>query len=276
MKIYMTGGTGMVGGNILRAAVERRGATVFTTVQKWRPQRSVPFLWSPVDMLDRDQVLKSVMMFKPDAIIHSAILKGLEAMYHRRKLAWNSYVDATRNLTEAACAVGAKMILISTDWVFDGTQGPADETTPPNPINYYGVMKVVCENLLPVMTRNWAVARVAGVNGLHQTRPEMRFQQDPGFGNLMMAVVERLRQGLPSVVWDGNVNQLATPSLATEIGEMVMRIIEKDLSGVFHCCGGEGICRLELVYATAEGFGLDRALIRQELIQTEPNRCPNP
>jgi len=168
------------------------------------------------------------------------------------------------------------MILISTDWVFDGTQGPADETTPPNPINYYGVLKVVSENLLPVMTRNWAVARVAGVNGLHQTRPEKQFEQDPGFGNLMMAVVERLRQGLPFIVWDGNVNQVATPGLATEIGEMVMRIIEKDLCGVFHCCGGEGISRLELANATAEGFGLDRALIRQELVQTGPNHISIP
>lgn len=51
----------------------------------------------------------------------------------------------TRTLVQAANEVGAKLILISTDWVFNGTQTGADEETPPNTVNYHGVLKVLCE-----------------------------------------------------------------------------------------------------------------------------------
>jgi len=52
------------------------------------------------------------------------------------------------------------------------------------------------------------------------------------------------------------------PTLATEIGEMIVRIIEADQCGIFHCCGGESATRLELAQATAQVFGLDANLIQ--------------
>ena len=262
MKIYVTGGTGFVGSNILKVAVERHRADVFATVNKRQLIPPVAYAYDTVDMCDRDQVMSTVRAYRPDAIVHCAILSGVERWYYERELSWQSYVDATRYLTEAANEVGAKMILISTDWVFDGTQGPAAESTPPNPINYYGVLKVVGENLLATMGDNWAVARVAGVNGVHWARPELPLEQNVGLGNLMTAVVAALGQNEPFDVWEGDINMRGTATLATEIGEMVMKIIALDRRGIFHCCGGESATRHELAVATAEGFGFDPGLIR--------------
>ena len=76
MKVYVTGGTGFVGSNIVKVAAEEHGASVFTTVHRWQPQGPVAYHYGRVDMTDRDQVLDSVRAFRPDAIIHSAILKG--------------------------------------------------------------------------------------------------------------------------------------------------------------------------------------------------------
>ena len=56
-------------------------------------------------------------------------------MLSDRRRAWDAYVGATRNVVDAANAVGAHIVLVSTDWVFDGTQGPAPEDAPPNPVN---------------------------------------------------------------------------------------------------------------------------------------------
>ncbi len=251
-----------MGSNIARVAVERYDAEVFSTYFSRPPAETAPFSSERVDVRNEEEVLASVERQRPDVIVHSAILKGFASMYADRRLAWQTYVDATRHLARAANRVGAKLILISTDWVFDGTQAPADEETPPNPINYYGVLKLVSETVTADLAENWAVARVAAVNGVHWWQPAQRHAQDAGFGSLVNAVVDALRQGKPFTVWDGPVNRRATPTLASEIGEMIMRIATRDATGVFHCCGGESISRFDLARKAAEVFGLDPGLLR--------------
>ena len=262
MKLYITGGTGLVGSNLLRVAVERHGAEVFATVHRRQPELSVDCLYGLVDVHDPGQVLDSVRVFQPDAIVHCAIVNDLPRIYADRALGWLSYVESTRHLTRAANEIGAKMILVSSDWVFDGTQALADEATPPNPINYYGVLKVVGETLLAVAGGNWAVARVAGVNGVHWARREFVASQNAGLGNLALAVAGALGGKQPFSLWQGDVNMRGNPTLATEIGEMIVRIIERDQRGTFHCCGGQVATRLEMAEATAQVFGLDPNLIR--------------
>jgi dTDP-4-dehydrorhamnose reductase len=261
MRLYVTGGTGFLGSNIIKVATERYGAEVFTTVHSWQADQPVNFEYGQVDIRWRDQVFASVRRYKPEAIIHSAILSDFALMYRDRHLAWQAYVDATRHLTEAANEVGAKMILVSTDWVFDGTQSGADETTPPNPVNLYGVLKVVGETIVRETAHNGAVARVSGVNGMHWTWPDEPRPQNPGFGHFMTAVIDALQEDQPFHVWEGDLNMVATPSLASESAELMMRIIQKDKQGTFHCCGGESIARMELAHATAEVFELDAGLI---------------
>jgi dTDP-4-dehydrorhamnose reductase len=202
-----------------------------------------------------------VLAFQPDAIVHCAVVNDLPRIYADRALGWQSYVESTHHLIRAANEVGAKMILLSSDWVFDGTQAPADETTPPNPINYYGVLKVVGETMLAARCSDWAVARVGGVNGVPWARQSLTLGQNAGLGNLALAVASALGEDQPFALWQGDVNDRGNPTLATEIGEMIMRIIETDLCGTFHCCGGQGVNRMELAEATARVFGLDAGLI---------------
>ena len=261
MKVYVTGGTGFVGSNIVKVAAEEHGAEVFTTVYRWQPEGPVAYQYGRVDMTDRDQVLESVRAFRPDAIIHSAILKGFDLMYNDRALAWRAYVDSTRHLTEAANEAGAKMILISSDWVFDGTQSNADEATPPNPVNLYGLLKVVGETVVLEAADNGAVARISGVNGVHWTRPEEPQTQNVGYGSLIGALLETAGRGQPFVMWHGEINMHATLSLASESARMMMRIIERDARGIFHCCSGASLSRMEAIRTAAEVFELDAGLI---------------
>jgi dTDP-4-dehydrorhamnose reductase len=203
-----------------------------------------------------------VRAFRPDTIVHSAALLDLPLVYRDRALGWLSFVESTRYLVEAANEVGAKIVLISSDWVFDGTQAMADETTPPNPINYYGVLKVVGETLLAARAEDWAVVRVAGVNGVHWARPELALMQNAGFGNLAIAVAETLGRNRPFTVWEGEINMQGTPTLASEIGEVILQIIKQDQQGIFHCCGSERVTRRELARATARVFDLGAGLLR--------------
>jgi dTDP-4-dehydrorhamnose reductase len=154
-------------------------------------------------------------------------------------------------------------VLVSTDWVFDGTQGGATEDEPPNPINAYGFLKAASEIVVRERAQRGAVARIAGVNGVHWARPELPREQDAGFGYLVLSIVEALRAGRPFTVWESpKINEIATPTLASDAAELTWRLIERGLAGTFHCCGGESVHRVELARRTAAAFGLDEALLR--------------
>ena len=262
MRLYVTGGNGFVGSNIVKVALERYNAAVFSTVHSRLPEGAPDLEYAPVNMVDPQQVLNSVRTFQPNAIIHAAILNNFELMYQDRKLAWQAYVDSTRFLVRAANEVGAKIILVSSDWVFDGTQVDADEFTPPNPINLYGVLKLVAETVVTETAENGAVARVSAVNGVHWFQPNSPLTQNVGLGNMIPAVVNALQRGQRFSVWEGDINMHATPGLASECAEMMLRIIQRDCRGIFHCCCGQRVGRMELAKAAAKIFGLDAGFLQ--------------
>jgi dTDP-4-dehydrorhamnose reductase len=216
-----------------------------------------------LDLTDAFATRSAVEAARPDAIVHAAILNDQRRMLADRELAWQSYVGATRHVVEAANAVGAHVVLISTDWVFDGTQGGADEKTRPNPVNLYGFLKAAAEVVVAERAQRGAVARLAGVQGVHWARPRTPRAQDAGFGYLVASLVDTLSAGLPFTVWeDPAINMIATPTLATDAGEMLARIVERGSCGIFHCTGGEAIDRRGLAAVACEVFELDPSLLR--------------
>ena len=266
MRAYLTGGTGFVGSNIVKVFAERHGATVHCPVRSFVPDNPQGYTVEPLDLLDGDEVLASVAQFDPDVIVHSMILNDLDGLYSQRKLAWRSYVEATLTMAEAANRAGAKLIVVSTDWVFDGTQAGADEHTPPNPVNYYGVLKVLSEQAALLQADRAAVARVSAVNGVHWARDEMPRGQDPGYGYFVTTVLDAVSRGETFGVWEGDdINMAATPSLASECAETMWLIAANDeADGIFHCCGAEPAGRMELARMACEVFGHDPSLLRSD------------
>ncbi len=261
MKAIITGGTGFVGSNVVRVFRERHEADVLVPVHVHVPP-DAPYACAPCDLTDPMAVRSMVERFEPDVVVHSAIPNDYELMYGDRRATWAGYVGATRNLVDAANDANAKVILVSTDWVFDGTQGPADEETPPNPVNLYGVMKMASELVLIERAADGAIARVSGVNGVHWARPSTVRAQDPGFGYFVGSIVDALRAGERFLVWeDEGINMRATPSLATECAEMMWRIADLDRTGIYHCCGRDSVSRRELAFAACDIFELDADLL---------------
>ncbi len=183
MRVWVSGGSGFVGSNVVKVFTERHGAEVVAPAHR------------EVDLTDPEAVRASVAEYRADAIVHTAILNDLPAMLADRRAAWAAYVEATRHLVDAANDIGAKLVLVSTDWVFDGSQEGADETTPPNPINLYGVLKLASELVVTERARDGAVARISAVNGVHWARPILPRSQDPGFGYFVASLVDAFERG---------------------------------------------------------------------------------
>jgi dTDP-4-dehydrorhamnose reductase len=246
VRVQVTGASGFVGSNLVRAFA-RHGEELFT---------------ERVDVTDARALRAGVEDFRPDAIVHAAILNDFGRLYARRDEAWDQYVGATRNVVDAANAADAHVVLVSTDWVFDGTQGGAAEDTPPNPINLYGFLKAASELVVRERADRGAVARISGVNGVHWARPDMPRRQDAGFGYFVQSLVDALGAGRRFTVWDSpEINMVATPTLATDAAELIWRILSGGRQGFFHCCGGEAIDRPGLARAAAEAFELDDGLL---------------
>ena len=262
MRVFVTGGAGFVGSNVVAVATER-GDDIVATVRSVPPLPDPACRYVTVDLLDAAATRAAVAEAQPDVIVHTAIFNDFLGIYADRKLAWDSYVGVTHTLADAVNEQGAALLTISTDWVFDGTQSGADETTPPNPINYYGVLKATSEVVTLERAREPIVARVAGVMGMHRAGREVPRAQDPGFGYFVAAVVDSLSAGEPFTVWESeSINMVATPSLASLSATWMLELAERGLRGVFHCCGSEAITRMELARETARVFELEERLLR--------------
>jgi dTDP-4-dehydrorhamnose reductase len=246
MHAIVTGASGFVGSNIAKVFTDQNRDTVAS---------------ERVDMTNAQAVAAYVETQRPDAIIHSAIMNDYVRMYAERELAWDAFVGATRNYATAASKAGIPFVLVSTDWVFDGDGGPYTEFSAPNPLNYYGVLKVASEQV--ALENGGAVARVSGVNGHHWARPSNPRQQDPGFGYFVASIVDALEAGEPFTVWEAdNINMKASPSLAAMCGTVMRAIADQGRQGTFHCCGSEALTRRQLAELAVEVFELDANLLR--------------
>ncbi|MCY3866115.1 MAG: sugar nucleotide-binding protein [Chloroflexi bacterium] len=262
MRLYVTGGTGLVGSNIIRLAREW-SSEIIASQYGPEPEWQVDYELDPLDLVDHDAIRASIRRYKPDVVIHCAAILDQRFMFANRELCWSVMVDGTRAIAEACRDVGARLVFVSSDWVFDGRVDLVDESSPPNPVNFYGVMKAASERDLGALDGlNYGVGRLAGVYGLNYAAPSLaRMENGLGF-DFSVYVIYRLAAGLPAEVWTGpKVNDVAHPTLASDCADMLMRLAQHDGNGLFHCCGIEAINRIDLAHQIAAAFEADPALI---------------
>lgn len=254
MRIAVTGATGFVGGTVA-AVLAGKGHDVVCLVRR-DPGPDFPWPTLMVDVQDTESIAQG--LDGCDTVAHLAIMNDFHGMYADRKAAQDGYVGLTRRVVDAANQTGTRVGYVSSDWVFDGTGHLVDEEEPPNPVNFYGFMKAASELVVLERARAGFVARVGGVQGLHQTLASGPRSQDVGFGYFVLALVDALRAGGRFTVWeDPAINSVATPVVSPEIGALFGLAAEKGLDGVLHFAGGTVVTRRELAEATCDVFGLD-------------------
>jgi dTDP-4-dehydrorhamnose reductase len=202
-----------------------------------------------LDVSDRMQAFSAVRKSGAEAVIHCAAMTNVDECERNPEKAFAVNGLGTENLAMAARQAGARIIYVSTDYVFDGKSGlPYTEADDVNPLGCYAQSKLRGELGVRIANK-WAVARVSVLYGWNS-----QGQHD----NFATWIYKSLKAGEKiSLLSD----QFVSATLADNAAEALVRMAEIGAGGVFHASGSSCLSRLEFGNALADVFGLDKALI---------------
>ena len=241
-KLLVTGASGLLGNKIVALAESDYLVTPTDITEPLHPNAV------KADITDSDGVSHLFRKLGPDIVIHTASETNVDKCETEKERAWKINVEGTRNIAEACQKTNAKLICISTDYVFDGEKGFYDEEDKPNPINYYGLTKLEGEKQVTRHCKNYAILRTSVLYGRHP------WKQD-----FATWIINKLKQNQEITVVDDHYN---TPTLADNLAKMALEVGAGDLQGIFHASGCERISRYEFARRIAKTFGLETGLIK--------------
>lgn len=228
-------------------------------------QTAAHIAYQPLDVTSQTEVAHVLAGFRPDVVIHTAAMTQVDQCETDRQDCRLLNVEAVRYLGEACRQQDTFLVHLSTDFIFDGTEGPLTEEARPNPLSFYGHSKLDAETLLQQMRGlRFAIARTILVYGI---TPDM------SRSNIVLWVKNSLQQGKTIQVVD---DQYRTPTLAEDLALGCHALAEKQITGIFHLGGPEMLTPYEMAIQTARFFNLDESLIEKtdSTRFTQPARRP--
>ena len=260
MKVLVTGANGLLGQKLYLLLTKQDNTEVVACSKGVNKNSFISTNYLELDITDKISVNKVLNEVYPDIVINTAAMTNVDQCESEKEGCWEINVSGVANLIEACKDNGTFLIHLSTDFIFDGSAGPLDESAEPNPVNYYGESKLAGEKLIMDSDIDWAIARTVLVYGLI---PEM------SRSNIILWVKQSLEQGKDINVVD---DQWRTPTLAEDLAMGCLLIAKKRAKGVFNISGKDFLTPYQMAMKTAEFFSLDTSLIHK----TDSNRFTQP
>jgi dTDP-4-dehydrorhamnose reductase len=200
-----------------------------------------------VDLLDLNAVLAVVARTRPDVILNTAALASHDACERDPELAHAVNATAAHNIALASASVGAKLIHISTDAVFDGNGGPYSEEDAPEPFSAYGVSKLKGEEAVLSICRDAIIVRTNF------------FGWSPsGQRSILEFFVSSLRN---QTMVNGYTDFVVSSIYVQHLIELIWQVAATENRGVIHIAAREGRSKYQFGLNVADAFGLPNSLI---------------
>lgn len=264
--VLVTGANGLLGQKLVELLKGKDGVRLLASgLGACRlPQNWEGFTWVSMDVTNLPRVEEVFAEYKPDVVIHTAAMTQVDDCENKREEAVRQNVDAVRNLVGVCALYDTHLIHLSTDFIFDGEAGPYREDAEPNPVNFYGETKLEAEKLIMASSIRWSIVRTVLVYGI---------AQDLSRSNIILWVKKNLEAGKAIQVVN---DQWRTPTLAEDLAQGCILVMEKEALGVFNISGKDFLTPYDMALMTAEFFGLDKNLIKEvdSRIFTQPARRP--
>lgn len=262
MRLLVTGSNGLVGSRLARLLLSR-GHEVFA-LGRGAARGGQPGYHS-VDLGDAEALTRAVRETRPDVIINPAGMTDVDGCEREPDAAYVANVEGVASLARAARDVGAHLVHVSTDYVFDGEAGPYDVDALPNPRGVYAITKHLGEQTVKALCAkgSWTIARTAVVYGWPST----------GKNNFGTWLIGNLRDGKPVKLFS---DQWVSPTHAGHCAEMLAELAERRLPGTWHTAGAEVVDRVTFGHRLCDRFGFDRALVQPSLMADVKLPSPRP
>lgn len=255
--VLVTGSSGFIGSAFVRSVQDKYRIIGVDLVCCGLPDTPC-FTQLTADICDSNRMEEILRQFSVDVIVHTAAEKSLAACQREPEQAYAVNYLATEHLHKLAARYHSKFIYISSDQVFNGAEGRYTEDAVVSAINYYGKLKIKVEQLLKEDPRA-AICRTALVFGNIPAEQRAYFDQVKRSGTLAVQgyIVQQtaycLQNGIPLLLPD---DEYVSPTHAHLLARQLDTVIERDISGILHCCGKERISRYEMGLAIARHYGL--------------------
>ena len=166
-RILITGANGLLGQELVARMSRFPEYDVLATGRDAAPRfQGGSCGYAPLDVTCHDDVTRLFQDFAPNVVVNCAAMTQVDACEEQREACWRVNVEAVEHLARQCLATGTRLIQVSTDFVFDGTDGPYREDARPKPVNFYGKSKLAAENVTRgAGLEQWAIARTVLVYG---------------------------------------------------------------------------------------------------------------
>lgn len=229
MEVFIVGASGLVGSNMLRHFIAQ-GWNVAGSYFSY-PQEGL-FYYNTLDPADPKNWPVEANM--PDVIVHCGALTHVDYCEQHPDESYEKTVQSTMNLIRVANAVSAKMVYLSTDYVFDGVDGPYAEDAPVKPVSVYGWHKLEAEQAVLSLVPNSLVLRVTNVYG-----DEARGK------NFVARIMQQCEEG-NELTLKLPYDQFAHPTNAADIARAAHLLVRDGKSGIYHIGSSDYMNRVEL------------------------------
>ncbi|WP_134088583.1 SDR family oxidoreductase [Olivibacter sp. XZL3] len=253
-KLLVTGSNGLLGQKITEAILKYEQPPFEYIASSRGVDRygESAYLYLDLDITQYEQVAEAIDRHQPDVIINTAAMANVDACERNPEKSYEVNVNAVSNLVGICERKNIHFIHLSTDFVFDGEEGPYEEDDLPNPVNTYGKHKLTAEKLIQQSTCRWSIVRTILVYGI---------VRDLSRSNIVLWAKNALESGQSIRVVN---DQWRMPTLAEDLAKACLTIAERSATGLYHISGKDMFSICEIVEAVAEHYHLDASFICKE------------
>ncbi len=252
MKILITGSNGLLGQKLIRQLTKQKADFLATSLGENRNPDCPNAKYVSMDISDRDQVEAVFKSYTPQYVIHTAAITNVDYCEEHEAECRRINFVGTQLLFELCKEIKAHLMLLSTDFVFDGSTGNYSETDSPNPLSIYAQSKFDAEQILVNSEyTNWSIVRTIIVfgEGINLSR-----------SNIVLWAKEALQRGDQMNIID---DQFRAPTWADDLAWACIRICELNKIGIYHISGPERMSVYDLVLRVARFYSLDTSSLNK-------------
>ena len=244
MKILITGSNGLLGQKLLHKLRKDYFVELIATSKgSNRVTETSNYTYFDLDITNNDAVDELIESEKPQVVVNTAAMTNVDLCEYEKKNCGALNVDAVRYLADACAKIDAHLIQISTDFIFDGKDGPYKEKDKPNPLSNYGLSKLKSEQLLQTHSVKWTILRTMFVFGVGEKLSK---------GNIVLWAKGALEKGGPLNIID---DQFRAPTLAEDLADICILAAKKKAYGIFNASGKDIMSIYEIVERIAKHYG---------------------